>query len=252
VKIVIIGPGAMGCLFGGFLSLSGQEVWFLDKDPERARILQEQGISIEGISGEHKAQVKASSEAKDISGADLVIIYVKSYDTAASVENIENIVGPKTPVLTLQNGLGNAEIISQNVGAQKTLGGVTSQGATLLGIGHIRHAGQGPTVMGWAAKAEDDDFDQDSILKEIMAVFEKAGFQTKTADKCTWCYHRITKGLKPACVQACPSGARLFGDVKKEDDPVRKILATERIAVLQPEKLTKPSCYYLGYDKEVR
>lgn len=76
--------------------------------------------------------------------------------------------------------------------------------------------------------------------------------ETKVADKCTWCYHRITKGLPPACVQACPVGARKFGDLKKEDDEVRKFIATERIAVLQPEKLTKPRCYYFGLDKEVR
>lgn len=76
--------------------------------------------------------------------------------------------------------------------------------------------------------------------------------ETKIAEKCTWCYHRITQDLKPACVQACPVEARMFGDMKKEDDPVRKIIATERIAVLQPEKLTKPSCFYLGLDKEVK
>ncbi len=76
--------------------------------------------------------------------------------------------------------------------------------------------------------------------------------QTKSAEKCTWCYHRITKGLPPACVQACPTGARKFGDLKKEDDEVRKILATDWIDVLQPEKLTKPRCYYLGLDMEVR
>ncbi|MBI4211642.1 MAG: 4Fe-4S dicluster domain-containing protein [Deltaproteobacteria bacterium] len=75
---------------------------------------------------------------------------------------------------------------------------------------------------------------------------------THTADKCTWCYHRITKGLKPACVQACPTGARKFGDLKDEHDEVRKILASERIGILQAEKLTKPKCYYIGLDKEVR
>lgn len=76
--------------------------------------------------------------------------------------------------------------------------------------------------------------------------------ETKVADKCSWCYHRITKGMKPACVQACPQSARMFGDIKLEDDPVRKLLATERLLVLQPEKLTKPSCFYIGLDKEVR
>lgn len=75
---------------------------------------------------------------------------------------------------------------------------------------------------------------------------------TRTAEKCTWCYHRVTKGLKPACVEACPVGARLFGDLKDERDPVRKIVTQAHLDVLQPEKLTKPRCYYLGFDKEIR
>ncbi len=75
---------------------------------------------------------------------------------------------------------------------------------------------------------------------------------TRTADKCTWCYHRITKGMLPACVQACPTGTRRFGDLKKENDEVRKTIATERIGVLQQEKLTEPRCFYVGLDKEMR
>jgi tetrathionate reductase subunit B len=75
---------------------------------------------------------------------------------------------------------------------------------------------------------------------------------THVADKCTWCYHRITKGLKPACVLACPVGARAFGNMKNSEDGVRKIIATERVSILQPELLTRPRCYYRGIDKEVR
>ena len=73
-----------------------------------------------------------------------------------------------------------------------------------------------------------------------------------TAEKCTWCYHRITKGLKTACVEICPVGARLLGDREDPDDPVNEILATKRVQVLQPQLLTKPQCYYLGLDLEVR
>lgn len=76
--------------------------------------------------------------------------------------------------------------------------------------------------------------------------------ETHTANKCTLCYHRLVKGLKPACVMACPAGARLFGDLKKEGDPVRNMIARERVMVLQPELLTKPNCYYLGLDEGVR
>jgi len=74
---------------------------------------------------------------------------------------------------------------------------------------------------------------------------------THTADKCTWCYHRVTRGLRPACVEVCPVGARHFGDRMNPDDPVNEILATERLQVLQPQLLTKPQCFYLGLDMEV-
>jgi Fe-S-cluster-containing dehydrogenase component len=75
---------------------------------------------------------------------------------------------------------------------------------------------------------------------------------TRTANKCTLCYHRIVKGLKPACVEACPVGARELADMKNAFDPVRKRILTERVEVLQPELLTEPECYYLALDKEVR
>ena len=72
------------------------------------------------------------------------------------------------------------------------------------------------------------------------------------ADKCFWCYHRITKGMLPACVHSCPTGTRKFGDMTKPDDPIRKIIATQRIQVLRPEMLTLPQVKYLGLDMEVK
>jgi Fe-S-cluster-containing dehydrogenase component len=75
---------------------------------------------------------------------------------------------------------------------------------------------------------------------------------THTADKCTWCYHRVTKGMKPACVEVCPTGTRLFGDLKRKDDPVRRAIEHDRVEVLQSHHHTDPQCYYLNLDKEVR
>jgi Fe-S-cluster-containing dehydrogenase component len=72
------------------------------------------------------------------------------------------------------------------------------------------------------------------------------------ASKCTWCYHRITKGLKPACVLACPRGVRMLGDLKDPNDPVRKTLLETPVQVLRPDLLTEPQCFYLRLDKEVR
>ena len=76
--------------------------------------------------------------------------------------------------------------------------------------------------------------------------------QSGVVDKCTWCYHRITKGLKPACVEACPVGARVFGDLNDPESDVSKILAKERIQVLKPDLGTKPKVKYIGLDEAVR
>lgn len=72
------------------------------------------------------------------------------------------------------------------------------------------------------------------------------------AEKCTFCYHRITKGMTTACAAACPFGARRLGNLKDPDDPVTKIVMTERVAVLKEEYGTKPQVFYLGLSKEVK
>ena len=75
---------------------------------------------------------------------------------------------------------------------------------------------------------------------------------TRTADKCTWCYHRITKGLLPACVETCPTDARQFGDAAHPESPIATILNSERVDVLRKELGTHPRVYYIGLDAEVR
>jgi len=74
----------------------------------------------------------------------------------------------------------------------------------------------------------------------------------RVAEKCNYCYHRITKGLKPACVLACPVGARKIGNSKNPDDPVAKTILTQRVEVHKDEYGTKPQVYYIGLSKEVR
>lgn len=73
----------------------------------------------------------------------------------------------------------------------------------------------------------------------------------KVVDKCTWCYHRITKGLKPACVEVCPVQARLFGDLDDPESDVSKVLAEKRTGVLKEDLGTEPQVHYVGLDQEV-
>jgi Fe-S-cluster-containing dehydrogenase component len=73
-----------------------------------------------------------------------------------------------------------------------------------------------------------------------------------TAEKCNFCYHRITKGMKTACVDACPFDARRIGNIKDLTDPVTKIIMTQRVGILKEEYGTKPQVFYIGLSKEVK
>jgi Fe-S-cluster-containing dehydrogenase component len=72
------------------------------------------------------------------------------------------------------------------------------------------------------------------------------------AEKCNFCYHRISKGMNPACVDACPFGARLIGNIMNPDDPVTRIIKTQRVEVLREALGSDPQVHYLGLDSMVR
>jgi tetrathionate reductase subunit B len=75
--------------------------------------------------------------------------------------------------------------------------------------------------------------------------------EKRVSEKCTWCYHRITKGQLPACVEVCPTSARIFGDRNDEESPISKFLAENRVEVLKPETGNGPNVFYVGIDKDV-
>lgn len=75
--------------------------------------------------------------------------------------------------------------------------------------------------------------------------------ETRTAEKCTFCYHRIVKGLLPACVEVCPTQARIFGEIKKKPSPLVRFLRLNKISVLKPYLNTSPKVYYANLDMEV-
>jgi 2-dehydropantoate 2-reductase len=169
--IVVVGPGAIGCLFGGILKEAGHEIVMLDHDPVRAETINRNGIHIEGISGNRDISVRATARVADLPDADLVLIATKSYDTEKAVLDVAGAVGPETSVMTLQNGLGNVEMLSRTVGSDKTIGGITSQGANVIGPGSIIHAGTGKTIIGTPANRST------LYLEKAKAILDSGGFE---------------------------------------------------------------------------
>ncbi len=198
-KIAIVGPGAMGCLFAGLLSRGGHEVWLLDRQAERARLISRRGIWISGVTGEFNAPVKATVSASEVGEAGLVLITVKSYDTEDAAKSAEPMVGRETVVLTLQNGLGNIESLVSYFGRERVIGGVTSQGATLIAPGQVRHAGQGTTVIGELNGA------LTPRLRDIAAEFSGSGVHvelTTDLDSVLWGKLAVNAGINAVATLA--------------------------------------------------
>jgi 2-dehydropantoate 2-reductase len=147
LRIGIIGPGAMGCLFGALLGGAGHEVWLLCRQADQAELLERQGLLLERDGLERRVAVRATAEPRQAAPLDLLLVLVKSHSTRAAAQAARPALGPITWVLTLQNGLGNAEALAEVFGRERVLAGVTNQGATQLGPGRVRHAGFGPNVL---------------------------------------------------------------------------------------------------------
>ncbi len=171
MDFLVVGPGAMGCLFAARLKKAGHEVNLLDYRQERADLINRQGIHVEGVSGDYQVKVPASVERVE-GEPEVVLICVKANQTASTAELLKSWITPHATILTLQNGLGNLETLQSIFGSERVLGGITAEGATLLGPGHIRHAGQGDTVIGPRGSAE-------SPASRIVKAFNQAGFKAK-------------------------------------------------------------------------
>jgi 2-dehydropantoate 2-reductase len=147
MRFLVVGAGAMGCLFAARLKKAGFEVDLYEKDPERAERIREEGIKVEGLCGNYEVMVSVPSGKPPVS-PHAVLICVKSNDTEEAAKTVAPWLKETTVVLTLQNGLGNVDVLAGIFGKARVLGGVTSEGATVLDHGKIRHAGAGETSIG--------------------------------------------------------------------------------------------------------
>ncbi len=175
MKIVIMGAGAMGSLYGGLLASSGEEVWLVNIWKEHIEAIRAKGLTIEGKGQEKNIGMNATTDVTSIGKADLVIFFVKTYHTEKAVTDALVLEKENTVFLTLQNGLGNEEVLSRQVNPKKVLLGVTNHGATLLGPGKIRHAGWGKTFIGEVGHQVTHR------ISEIAQMFQRAEIETEVS-----------------------------------------------------------------------
>ncbi len=226
MKIVIMGAGAMGSLFGGLLTLSGEDVWLVDIRGDHIEALVERGLRMEERGKTQTIRVKATTRVASIGKADLVLLFVKAYHTERAVSDALAVQKEDTVFLTLQNGLGNEEAISRYVNRKQVVLGVTSHGATFLGPGRIRHAGWGKTYIG------ELDGQRTDRVAEIAKIFNRSGIETEVSSNIQsliWNKLFVNVGINPV---AALTGLR-NGQLLDHPETLRMMegLVSEAVAV---------------------
>lgn len=214
MKIGIVGAGAMGSLFGGRLSQAGHEVLLYDIYREHVEAIQKNGLTIEDLATgkQDVCRPGATTKAEDLGDVGILVIFVKSAATESVARQFSRITGKQTIAVTVQNGLGNEGILKEHFGAQRSAAGVTSQGATFLGAGKVRHAGRGPTHLCMSDGANEK-------LESFIAALNQAGLETDLEENIQdliWSKLIINVGINAlTALTALPNGRLLqFPDCK--------------------------------------
>ncbi|HEY9084811.1 MAG TPA: 2-dehydropantoate 2-reductase [Candidatus Tyrphobacter sp.] len=149
-KVGIIGVGAMGTLFGSHLARTC-DVTVLDANPETLAVVERKGLAFNGEAPQH---VAVASRPRDLYGSQMLFLFVKAVDTLRALRPFAGELDPVTPIVSLQNGVGNEDAIRTALGgAVPVILGITTESAVTTAPGRVRTSGRGSTIVGSASPA---------------------------------------------------------------------------------------------------
>jgi 2-dehydropantoate 2-reductase len=177
LKFAVLGAGALGSAIGGVLSEAGHEVWLITRNQAHVDAINQHGLVLrtEGVDRIVKSQAATNAIASGV--VDCVIVLVKSAQTRQAMQAAMSLLGPETTVLSLQNGLGHEDILSDIVGKQRVLAGKSYCGGQMIAPGHVicGHVGK-DTHMG------ELDGSMSPRILQIAKAFNDAGLLTVVSD----------------------------------------------------------------------
>lgn len=176
-KVVVIGAGAMGSVFGGLLAEGGLDVTLVDVWKEHVDLINSRGLELRGHGGDRFIEVKATIDINTITSADAVLFQCKATANEAAAKSARHLFeNSTTTAISFQNGLGNEEQIGKIVGEGAVLAGLTAQAAQLEGPGTIQNFADLPSYIGEIGGGLSDR------AVALAAAFSKAGLQTKASE----------------------------------------------------------------------
>jgi 2-dehydropantoate 2-reductase len=171
MKIAIIGAGAMGCIYGGHLSLNN-EVLLVDTNSEIVNKINNNGLKISENNSENYYYPKACTNTKNEGEMDLLILFVKAMYSEVALTQNKNLIGKNTFLMTLQNGSGHEDVLKKFAPLENIIIGTTSDNGAILGKGQVRRGGQGKTDIGMLIKGNQQ------FINRVKTSFDSCGFTT--------------------------------------------------------------------------
>jgi len=169
LRIAILGAGAMGSLFGGLLAEAGHAIELIDVDPAQIAAVRARGLLIRTDAGERRVAVPILRPQEATTQPEWLIVFTKALHTQAALAMARHLIGPDTRLLSLQNGLGNAEKLAAFAKAKRIAIGMTTAPADLIAPGEVHSHGQSRTRMIML------DGHKDARLNELAAALDAAG-----------------------------------------------------------------------------
>lgn len=177
MKFCFLGAGALGSAIGGTLARNGKEVYLVDQWQEHVDRINQDGLIFVEDEKEIRIPIKAVTDPSTLGTMDVIVVLVKSFATEAAIKQAAPLIGPETVVVSLQNGLGNEEIIEKQVGSEKIIGGKAYVGGVLKAPGKII-----PGVFGKEICIGEMTGETTERIKKIAQEFNDGGIITKISD----------------------------------------------------------------------
>jgi len=176
VKLAILGAGALGCVFGGFIAEAGYDVVLIGRGKSHIDAINQNGLVITGLCGRRVVKVPATYNPLEVKDAELLILTTKTMDTTDALDSVKHLHKSVKYVLSLQNGMEKDKQLVKRFGLSKVIGGLTMVGGALLGDGHVEYALEGVTFLG------ELDGRKTERIERIARVFNDAGLKTEIVD----------------------------------------------------------------------
>jgi 2-dehydropantoate 2-reductase len=179
-RVAVVGAGAVGCYFGGMLARAGAPVTLIGRAPH-VEAINRDGLFIDSIHFQERVAVSASTEIGAVRDAELVLFSVKTLDTESTAKLLAPHLAPETIVVSLQNGVDNAERIDFAAGI-RVIPAVVYIAAAMIGPGRVKHTGRGDLIVGDAFSNHDLSR---SHLEEVATTFTQAGVSCRISENIT-------------------------------------------------------------------